>query len=523
MSFLILKNKRDSNSVIILFAVFFLLIFSFLFLNMNIIKAAENCNFIDGTWKTIVMSSDGQYQTAITNYFDFIYISNDYGKIWTAKNEKNFWKVIAISSTGQYQTASNSNYNYNNIYTSSDYGQTWINRTTPNPITVADIAISSTGQYQTIVTENVDRYIYTSSDYGQNWIAGGDAGGAHNWSHIAMSSSGQYQTSIPEFGTNGYVSFSNDYGQDLWGTWSLPAISEWVDLAISSDGKYQTVITKNYIYRSSNYGASSSWEKYNIVSYNWTNIAMSSTGQYQTATRKDALNKGYIYISSNYGQNFDGMFSPVVKDNHWWSNIAISSNGQYQTATLNDGTYSTQGVIYISSNYGQTWQIRYYFGGSYWQDIAMSSTGQYQTAVINANIYTSKDYGINWEKVSYRCFPTVSLTGPAKIIIPASIDLNWISTSTQSCSATSAGTSTWANWNGLKMTSGAESLLTSIESTISGIYKFIISCLGLDSSIVSSDITTTLVKPPKCTFSADPPAKVSDLFPIATLRWSCDY
>jgi hypothetical protein len=65
-----------------------------------------------------------------------------------------------MSSTGQYQTAVVFNGGY--IYTSSDNGATWVERTAAGYRSWLSVSMSSTGQYQTAVVYG-GGYIYTST------------------------------------------------------------------------------------------------------------------------------------------------------------------------------------------------------------------------------------------------------------------------------------------------------------------------------------------------------------------------
>ena len=116
---------------------------------------------------------------------------------------------------------------------------------------------------------------------------------------------------------------------------------------------------------------------------NYSNCAISSSGQYQSVT----VTNGNIYISSDYGENWN-----VKETTRYWSSIAISASGQYQSAA------SITGEIGISSDYGNTWETSD-FGSPYWITISMSASGQYQTASSYEDaLYTSSDYGESWNK-----------------------------------------------------------------------------------------------------------------------------
>lgn len=153
----------------------------------------------------ISLSYSGQYQTIAS---ETIYVSTDYGQSWRDVfagqyfNDHN-WDGIALSSTGQYQTAVDST---SEIYTSSDYGNTWIFSTGAN---VQDkewmsVAITANGKFQT-VTEKYGT-IYSSTNYGATWrVARSTLIANKVWQHNSISANGQYQSAV-EYGGSIYVS-----------------------------------------------------------------------------------------------------------------------------------------------------------------------------------------------------------------------------------------------------------------------------------------------------------------------------
>jgi len=288
-------------------------------------------------WLAVSMSSNGEYQSAITDSGD-IYVSNNYGRAWIVKYnigaaESN---CIAISQTGQYQTASNGE----EIYVSSDYGQTWATTYTMGRSQIF-LCISLTGQYQTVVS--CGDTVYRSNNYGITWTAVTDE-------------NLDIYNSIEIFPTAG--------------------------LAMSYNGQYQTIVSE-HIYLSDDYGET--WSHSNpdddFDDRNWEGIAMSSTGQYQTAID----NGGDIYVSSNYGNSWMYVNDPKVLDKNWQS-IDMTATGQYQIAI------EKRGSAYVSINYGQTWNksSEILIQGRNWQSITMSANGLYITAVeYGGGIYTS--------------------------------------------------------------------------------------------------------------------------------------
>jgi hypothetical protein len=281
-----------------------------------------------GDFRGISLSKTGQYQTAVINGGN-IWTSSDYGVNWTERTTgaTRIWCSISVSSTGQYQSAGA---NGGNIWTSSDYGVTWTSRATA--FSWISISLSSTGQYQTAGVNQGN--IWTSSDYGVNWTSRATP---LNWYSLSVSSTGQYQT-------------APDYTGDIW---------------ISSD-----------------YGVS--WTKRTIGTTKlWLGVSLSSTAQYQTTV----VNSGNIWTSIDYGVNWIERTTGATRS---WHSVSISSTGQYQTAVVNAGN------IWTSSDFGVTWTERTTGATRNWRSVSLSSTGQYQTVVSSSFLFTSTDFGVTW-------------------------------------------------------------------------------------------------------------------------------
>jgi hypothetical protein len=308
------------------------------------------------------------------------------------------WKSISVSSNGHYQSAVVSG---GSIYNSSDYGSTWLaNNNAPTNVNWYCISLSSTGKYQSAVIYGGQ--VYISSNYGATWdpkapgaIWDPAAPGA-NWNSISISSTGQTQVATIN---GGYIYYSGDYGA-TWNTVAITHTGTWHNVSISSTGQYQTAVEYGgSIYTSINTGQS--WnEAPNTRSKNWNSVSISSTGKYQAAVEYG----GTIYTSSDYGSTWNPVTSTSGAPVSSWVSISISSTGQYQVAGTSNGT------IYTSPNYGATWHpVTNIPSGNMpqgnWSGISLSSTGQYQTAcLLFGNIYFSSNYGATWDtdaSVSY--------------------------------------------------------------------------------------------------------------------------
>ncbi len=319
------------------------------------------------TWRSIAMSSDGKYQTAVVEN-EKIYVSSNYGVTWTAKNSNRYWVSVAMSSTGQYQTAVVEN---GRIYVSSDYGVNWIEKGPTSNLYWKEVAISSSGQDQVAVNDAaLGGSIYVSNNYGETWVS--HVVGAYSKPRaVAISSDGTHMTAV---GYGGGMTYEPIYVSiDSGATWTSKQTDQlWYDVAMSSDGVHQTALGYSNGYISQDSG--SSWT---LMNHTAKKIAISSNGVYQTTSSG--------YISSNYGATW----TQKTATSGTYPDVAMSSDGKYQTLVSGTG-------LKVSEDFGNTWSL--VSSASAWRDIAVSSTGQHQTAVngllysLKGRIYATNNY-----------------------------------------------------------------------------------------------------------------------------------
>lgn len=159
----------------------------------------------------IALSYNGIYQTIVT---ENIYISNDYGYTWTNVSPQNNlddrnWRSVAMSSDGSYQTAIEEG---GDVYVSNDYGNTWLYVDNPNLIDKQweSVSVSATGQYQTAIEKGGN--IHTSIDYGHTWDVVTDPMVSNRqWEWISVSSDGVYQSAV-DYG--GFIYMSQVFATD---------------------------------------------------------------------------------------------------------------------------------------------------------------------------------------------------------------------------------------------------------------------------------------------------------------------
>ena len=315
----------------------------------------------------------------------------NFGKNWVPNTSTNLassqnrWISISISASGQYQTAC-SNYfdssSSGDLKISSDYGQTWSNPSAPPSVesgflSYQQVCVSATGQYQIVhFIVSTTLYIYKSSNFGSTWSPVTFL----NYSNerqirIAISASGQYQFILyARLGNSEEViNVSSDYGT-FWTSYTVSNISfSFISLSVSASGQYLTFCTNsssdNFVYTSSNYGKSFVQNTTITSNSGFRGMAMSASGQYQTLGSND-LN--LLYISTDYGQTWK---TPTTAPTNTSNAISISASGQYQVLGS-----SVTNLIYYSSNYGNNWNVISVSNLRFCYEVSISASGQYISA-----------------------------------------------------------------------------------------------------------------------------------------------
>lgn len=277
-------------------------------------------------YNDITTDSTGKYAAATVTR-GYIYTSDDYGASWIETATPQEWTSISMSASGQYVVAC---YSLGKIYVSSDYGLGWEEVGTENKwISIANSA--STGQYIYVVS--TDGAIFLNDDYGiSNWQPTGTTLGTNSWTSVACSASGEFvYAAASDFG---FIYTNDDYGREA--SWLPTPYSEnWLDIVTDYTGKYVAATTSaSYIWVSSNYGLL--WEQTSIFE-NWAKngIAMDSTGQIIAAVVDgEGGDGGFIYFNVNYGIG-DWIITESTSEN--WSGISLDATGSVALACVDGG------------------------------------------------------------------------------------------------------------------------------------------------------------------------------------------
>ena len=321
------------------------------------------------SWTSIAMSLTGEYQTAVdygpsfeSGVGGYIYTSLDYGNTWIQRAVLKTWIAVTMSYTGQYQTASfATGTTAGFIYISSNYGVNW-NQSPGSPnATVNNLTSTSAGDIQYASVNG--SFFLKSTNYGVNWFQSTINGtGSGQWQTISTNSNGQF---LCFAGSSTVIFTSADFGVTVNTAGDVPA--NWNSSSVSYSGKYMILSAGAFtasntivklgssgtesipgnLYMSSNFG-SSFFVVNPSVTTQWTSVAMAGTGQYIIATTQDAIKQnvpGPIYTSLNYGLTWSINPNAPLQD---WFSSAISSTGQYITAVSPGSTSLDSGYIYTS-------------------------------------------------------------------------------------------------------------------------------------------------------------------------------
>jgi hypothetical protein len=98
-----------------------------------------------------------------------------------------------------------------------------------------------------------------------------------------------------------------------------------------------------------------------------------------------------FYISRNSGITWKAVIPSATYDHYWISDTAISYDGQYMASLDRNG-------VFISLDYGNTWNLRGPYFGGFNKQIAMSSEGSFMYLCwTGGDLYNySLDYGLTW-------------------------------------------------------------------------------------------------------------------------------
>ena len=246
---------------------------------------------------------------------------------------------------------------------SKDYGKTF-DYTTANGSTVSLIATNYNGYYSLMANDFSDGYIVSGSSFGSIYTQKNQVplSGA-SWSGLNMSGNGKYQT--------GVYSIIED-GEYFYSTMGVMQSSDFGE-------------TFNTLYVTQ--GSQVTTDNFTLSQFACSNY----TGQYQL------LLLDRLYNSSDFGTTW--VKNTNVGDvNFTWAGCDMSYTGQYQAVSV----FSGFAGVWVSQDYGASWEFSLPIGGDNLNNIIVSATGQYMASFSKFfnKFYYSSDYGVTWTQSS---------------------------------------------------------------------------------------------------------------------------
>jgi hypothetical protein len=304
---------------------------------------------------------------------------------WTIVKRNNY-NCIATNSTGQYLTACNNDL----IYSSSDYGKSWLEYEYPktiimnmsNPDKFMSIGSDETGKY---LVASANMRLYLSSDFGVSWKLSSAPSTNIMWTSVTSDSTGKYLAACasPAFIDNsdtiseGGVYTSQDFGI-TWKLTSLPTNIQILSIQSNITGKYLFVCTNTSLsYLSNDYG-NGNIEKWTEISspiqgFSVTSVVINFDGS-QIIGVVDS--KGlFKYSNSRWG-------SLITELKLNFNSVSSDTSGKYIVASGLNG-------IYESSDYGSNWILSYNKENNKTQ-VLSNHSGNQIIAINDSGLYIGK-------------------------------------------------------------------------------------------------------------------------------------
>jgi len=249
------------------------------------------------------------------------------------------------------------------------------------------IAASCSPNGQRIVAVDADNQVYASSDYGQTFQnPSGLPSGVGSTYYIGTASNGQ---TVYVCGNNEQLYRSVDSGVTFSVVSSMTIANIYDNIVCSSNGTYifmASAISSQIVFSND---SGTTWNA-NGPTLTWYSLTCSSNGQYVYGVGYDGSTT-MVYVSTDYGNSWDS-FSTFTTSPDSLSTVACDSSGQYITCAAGyDG-------IYRSTDYGSTWNPIYPAYGLNWINLVSDASGMNLLATENIYncIYTSSDGGASW-------------------------------------------------------------------------------------------------------------------------------
>ncbi len=287
----------------------------------------------------------------------YVYTSSDFGVSWTMRtiggyiNDSNSnliqWVSVASDSDGSNLiiASKNNSTSLGLLFTSSDYGVTWVERQPEGAVQLLYGSVASDADGSNLFVSVQGGKLYTSSDFGQSWVEtkpNGDAGMEYSYDVRSDSDGTVLMVANPY---TGFLYISTNSGT----TWSARGVGKiycggGCSYNLNSDGSLMVgAAYNNKIYKSIDQGV------------NWTELLAksgSSSGYWGTVaisgnTIVAGESFGRLFISDNSGSTW-GEQRPVGVSDRTYANARLSTSGDKLFIDVNQLQEIT-GPLYVGS------------------------------------------------------------------------------------------------------------------------------------------------------------------------------
>jgi hypothetical protein len=268
------------------------------------------------TWKSFALNRDGTIMSAAdmgTDGYGNIHGSSDHGATWAITAPSKRWNFLLFNDEGSRQIALVDYYDY--IYVSTDFGHSWDHYSANQWFTA--VGTSSNGQH--IYTSAGNWYPYVSNDGGATWTWIGSQ--RTWWYRVIVSQDGSEAIVADSYSGGGNIFRSTDFGL-TWVPVESATSKSWTGMTASDDlSRMFAVAYGDGIYKSVDHGIT------------WTRVSTAPsdssirqiTGSADCQRLVAASFGGNVYSSSDFGATWTrDMQAPVISI----PALAMSKDGQ---------------------------------------------------------------------------------------------------------------------------------------------------------------------------------------------------
>ena len=274
------------------------------------------------------------------------------------------WQTVASSADGSKLVAAGP---AGGIYTSPDYGVTWVsNATPPPPQNWLSLVSSADGTKLAAIPFNITPI--TSTNSGAHWVT--NTPFPNDWHHLASSADGN---TLFGAGSAGVIAVSTN-GGSTWARLTNAPQGLWAGIACSADAtKVVAMIPTGFVgaavYTSTDGGLTWATNKSSALNRNWESVSSSADGN----TLAAVWGGSSVFVSTNAG----GSWSSNAIPGEALSSVASSADG---TKLVAAGGVSPH-VIVTSTDSGVTWSTNIFAHAGNWTSVASSADGNSLVAV----------------------------------------------------------------------------------------------------------------------------------------------